>query len=59
MVPAAIYRAFLLPSGLEVDLGFTPADQFGPVGQQAQRLEQPIRELADLAELPRGRRLSP
>ena len=32
-VPAAIYRAFLLPSGLEVDLGFTPADQFGPVGQ--------------------------
>jgi predicted nucleotidyltransferase len=31
-VPAAIYRAFLLPSCLEVDLGFTPAEQFGPVG---------------------------
>jgi hypothetical protein len=33
-VPAAVYRAFLLPSCLEVDLGFTPADQFGPVGPQ-------------------------
>ncbi len=31
-VPAAVYRAFLLPSCLEVDLGFTPADRFGPVG---------------------------
>jgi len=31
-VPAAIYRAFLLPSCLEVDLGFTPADRFGPAG---------------------------
>jgi hypothetical protein len=31
-VPGAVYRAFLLPSCLEVDLGFTPADQFGPVG---------------------------
>jgi hypothetical protein len=30
--PGAVYRAFLLPSCLEVDLGFTPADQFGPVG---------------------------
>jgi hypothetical protein len=30
--PAAIYRAFLLPSCLEVDLGFTRADRFGPVG---------------------------
>jgi hypothetical protein len=29
-VPAAVYRAFLLPSCLEVDLGFTPAGQFGP-----------------------------
>jgi hypothetical protein len=33
-VPAAVYRAFLLPSCLEVDLGFTPADQFGPAGPQ-------------------------
>ena len=31
-VPGAVYRAFLLPSCLEVDLGFTPAEQFGPVG---------------------------
>jgi hypothetical protein len=31
-VPGAVYRAFLLPSGLEVDLGFTPANRFGPVG---------------------------
>jgi hypothetical protein len=31
-VPAGVYRAFLLPSCLEVDLGFAPADQFGPVG---------------------------
>ena len=31
-VPAATYRAFLLPSCLEVDLGFTPANRFGPVG---------------------------
>jgi hypothetical protein len=30
--PAAIYRAFLLPSCLEVDLGFTPASRFGPRG---------------------------
>jgi predicted nucleotidyltransferase len=29
-VPTATYRAFLLPSCLEVDLGFTPASQFGP-----------------------------
>jgi hypothetical protein len=31
-VPAAVYRAFLLPSCLEVDLGFTPAGQFGAHG---------------------------
>jgi Nucleotidyltransferase domain len=31
-VPAAVYRAFLLPSCLEVDLGFTPASRFGPRG---------------------------
>jgi hypothetical protein len=31
-VPAAVYRAFLLPSCLEVDLGFAPAGQFGPHG---------------------------
>lgn len=28
----ALYRAFLLPGPLEVDLGFTPAAEFGPVG---------------------------
>jgi hypothetical protein len=31
-VPAATYRAFLLPSCLEIDLGFTPASRFGPRG---------------------------
>jgi hypothetical protein len=28
----AIYRAFLRPDGLEIDLGFAPAGSFGPVG---------------------------
>jgi hypothetical protein len=28
----AIYRAFLLPACLEVDLAFTPAAEFGPLG---------------------------
>src|SRR5919108_3273202 len=28
---AAVYRAFLLPNCLEVDLGFTPAHAFGPL----------------------------
>jgi predicted nucleotidyltransferase len=28
---AAVYRAFLLPDCLEVDLGFTPAHAFGPL----------------------------
>lgn len=31
-VPPAVYRAFLLPSCLEIDLGFAPAGQFGPDG---------------------------
>jgi predicted nucleotidyltransferase len=29
---AAVYRAFLLGDALEIDLGFTPAAEFGPVG---------------------------
>ncbi|MFD5319011.1 nucleotidyltransferase domain-containing protein [Streptomyces sp. NPDC127098] len=29
---SAVYRAFLLGDGLEVDLGFTPAAEFGQVG---------------------------
>lgn len=29
----ATYRAFLLPEALELDLGFTPAHAFGPVGR--------------------------
>jgi hypothetical protein len=37
-VPAAVYRAFLLPSCLEVDLGFTPAGQFGPHGPHFHRV---------------------
>jgi hypothetical protein len=31
----ATYRAFLLPDGLQVDLGFTPAASFGPRGAGA------------------------
>jgi predicted nucleotidyltransferase len=31
-VPTAIYRAFLLPTCLEIDLAFTPAADFGPLG---------------------------
>ena len=31
-VPAAIYRAFLLPTCLEIDLAFTRAADFGPLG---------------------------
>ncbi|GAB3006684.1 hypothetical protein GCM10023080_085590 [Streptomyces pseudoechinosporeus] len=31
----AVYRAFLLPELLEVDLGFTPAEAFGPLGEGA------------------------
>jgi predicted nucleotidyltransferase len=31
-VPTAIYRAFLLPTCLEIDLAFTPAAEFGPLG---------------------------
>jgi hypothetical protein len=37
-VPDAVYRAFLLPSCLEVDLGFTPAGQFGPHGPHFHRV---------------------
>lgn len=29
---SAVYRVFLLPSGLEVDIGFVPAAEFGPHG---------------------------
>ncbi|MBN6056804.1 hypothetical protein JYK22_33060, partial [Nonomuraea sp. RK-328] len=34
----AVYRAFLLPGPLEVDLGFAPAPAFGPVGDGAFRV---------------------
>ncbi|MEV0218128.1 hypothetical protein [Streptomyces sp. NPDC050704] len=34
----AVYRAFLLPELLEVDLGFTPAASFGPLGEGAFRV---------------------
>ncbi len=30
-----VYRAFLLGGGLEIDLGFAPADEFGPAGDGA------------------------
>jgi len=32
---ATTYRAFLLADGLEIDLGFAPANDFGPVGHGA------------------------
>jgi hypothetical protein len=32
VAPPAVYRAFFLPSCLEIDVGFTPARQFGPLG---------------------------
>lgn len=32
---SATYRAFLLADGLEIDLGFAPAGDFGPVGDGA------------------------
>ena len=32
---AATYRAFLLADQLEIDLAFTPADEFGPLGSGA------------------------
>jgi hypothetical protein len=35
---AAVYRAFVLGDALEVDLGFTPAAEFGPVGEGGFRL---------------------
>ena len=31
----AVYRAFVLDDGLQVDVGFVPAEQFGPVGEGA------------------------
>lgn len=31
----AVYRAFVFDDGLQVDLGFVPAPQFGPAGQGA------------------------
>jgi hypothetical protein len=34
-VGATTYRAFLLPDGLQVDLGFAPEEEFGPVGSGA------------------------
>ena len=30
----SVYRVFLLPAGLEVDIAFTPAEHFGPLGPQ-------------------------
>lgn len=38
-----VYRVFLLPGWLEVDIGFTPAAQFGPRGPQWRTLfGQPV-----------------
>ncbi|RKN45778.1 hypothetical protein [Streptomyces hoynatensis] len=38
VAPPFRYRAFLLPGGLEADLGFAPAGAFGPVGEGGFRL---------------------
>jgi hypothetical protein len=35
---AAVYRAFVLPDALEIDLGLTPATEFGSVGEGGFRL---------------------
>ncbi|GAA2189655.1 hypothetical protein [Micromonospora lupini] len=56
---STVYRVFLLPDLLEVDLGFTPAAEFGPhgqtwrtvFGQPAAAKEEPIPSLRTLAGL--------
>jgi hypothetical protein len=41
------YRVFLLPHGLELDLSFTPASQFGPSGPKVRLMFGEIVELPD------------
>ncbi|GAB2899446.1 hypothetical protein [Streptomyces mayteni] len=53
---AAVYRAFLLDDGLEVDLGFTPVGEFGQVGDGGFRpvfgeAVEPRRSTTDAAHL--------
>ncbi|WP_369258463.1 hypothetical protein [Streptomyces sp. R35] len=51
----AVYRAFLLPELLEVDLGFTPEASFGPMGGGAFRVvfgSVAVRESTDAATDP-------
>jgi predicted nucleotidyltransferase len=50
----AVYRAFLLPSCLEVDLGFTPAAQFGPRGPHFQAVFGEAVEQSQAAPLDPG-----
>lgn len=50
-VGPATYRAFLLADGLEVDLGFTPATSFGPIGT--------VRSRPSSATQPSARRVEP
>jgi hypothetical protein len=60
-VGPTIYRVFLLPGNLQVDLSFTPADSFGPLGPSFRLLfgtavEGRVREpMSKLAETPRQR----
>ena len=60
-VGPTVYRVFLLPGNLQVDLSFTPAARFGPLGPDFKLLfgtavEDRVREpMSRLAETPRQR----
>jgi hypothetical protein len=60
-VGPTVYRVFLLPGNLQVDLSFTPAARFGPLGPEFRLLfgsavEDRVREpMSRLAETPRQR----
>jgi hypothetical protein len=43
---ASIYRVFLLPTGLEIDVGVTPQGEFGPRGPHFRTLFGSLRPLA-------------
>lgn len=48
-VRTTIYRVFLLPGALQVDLSFTPARDFGPTGPRFQLLFGEARKLSSAA----------
>jgi len=53
---ASIYRVFLLPDGLEIDMGVSPANEFGPRGPQFRPLFGPMQKL-DAVPRPDARHL--